>query len=118
MQRLRMPLPPLGFLCFRQPLMTRQADEAKYDPVFLNSRREAKVIFCFWLAGLLWCVPCCYLLGFREQDPESLSLIMGMPSWLVWGIGIPWLVADLATMWFCFFFMKDDELDKVEGESE
>jgi len=33
-----------------------------------------------------------------------------MPSWVVWGIAVPWIVADIFTVWFCFFYMKDDDL--------
>ena len=90
----------------------------EYDPVFVSSRREAIVIFCIWLAGLLWCVPCCYILGFREQDPETMKTILGVPAWLFWGIAMPWVVADLLTVWVTMFFMRDEELDDVEGEHE
>lgn len=86
------------------------------DPVFVNSRREAVVIFFIWLAALLWCVPCCYQLGFKPQDAQSLKTIFGVPSWLFWGIALPWVVADVLTVWVAFFYMKDDDLDAVEGE--
>lgn len=90
--------------------------ELERDPVFVNSRREAIVIFLIWLAALLWCVPCCYLLGFEPQNAESLKTILGVPAWLFWGIALPWLVADALTVWVAFFFMKDEELEVVEGE--
>ena len=99
-------------------MSNHDGQQPEYDPVFLNSRREAKVIFFFWLCGLLWCVPCCYLLGYGEQNAESMSVVLGVPAWLFWGIALPWLLADVATTWFCFYFMKDDPLDEVEGESE
>lgn len=90
----------------------------EWDPVFLHSRREAIVIFCIWLAGLLWAVPYCYLNGYAGNiDPADVATVWGIPSWLFWGIAVPWVVADLATIWFCFCFMQDDDLGVAhEGE--
>ncbi len=86
----------------------------EYDPVFLHSRKEAIVIFCAWAITLLWAVPFCYLNGYIDDfDPQSFSMIWGMPTWLFWGIALPWLVADLFTAWFCFCFMADDELGEA-----
>jgi len=95
-----------------------QQQEEEFDPVFLHSRREAIVIFCFWLVALLWAVPFCYLNGYAENiDPENFSTTWGIPTWLFWGILVPWFAADLVTAWFCFFFMKDDELGMAnEGD--
>ncbi|MCA9176963.1 MAG: DUF997 family protein [Planctomycetales bacterium] len=93
--------------------------DLEFDPVFLNARREAIVIFLIWLAGLLWCVPCCYLLGFKENyNPETMKTILGVPSWLFWGIALPWVVADVLTVFVAFFYMRDEHLDVVEGEQE
>ena len=44
------------------------------------------------------------------MDPENIPTTLGMPSWVVWGIAVPWIVADIFTVWFCFFYMKDDDL--------
>ena len=41
---------------------------------------------------------------------------MGMPRWVFWGIFMPWLFVDAVTIWFVFFFMKDDDLG--EGEEK
>jgi hypothetical protein len=88
-------------------------DRPEYDPVFLNSRREAGVIFVIWLVGLLWAVPFCYVTGYIDDyTPETFSTTWGIPTWLFWGIAVPWLVADLITTWFCFRYMKDDDLDQ------
>ncbi|HUG89315.1 MAG TPA: hypothetical protein VML55_00680, partial [Planctomycetaceae bacterium] len=88
--------------------------EPEWDPVFLHSRREAIVIFCVWLAGLLWAVPYCYFNGYiGHVDAANVATVWGIPSWLFWGIAVPWLVADLVTTWFCFCYMTDDDL----GES-
>ena len=90
--------------------------EMEYDPVFLHARREAIVIFCTWLVALLWAVPYCYKYGYNIADPSQIKTVLGVPSWLFWGIAVPWIVANLFTTWFCFGFMKDAEL--VDGPDE
>ena len=90
--------------------------EMDYDPVFIHARREAIIIFCTWAAGLLWAVPYCYLNGYNIDDPSQITTVFGIPSWLFWGIVVPWIVANLFTTWFCFGFMKDAEL--VDGPAE
>ena len=96
------------------PISSENPSQTEYDAIFLNSRREAIIIFCVWLAGFVWAVPYCYLNGFQGNiDPENLETIWGIPSWLFWGIFVPWIVADLFTTWFCFCYMKDDDLGET-----
>jgi len=86
----------------------------EYHPVFLHSRREAAVIFSVWLIALLWSVPYCYFNGYNTPvDPDQFSTLLGIPSWLVWGVFVPWLVADLFTVVYCFFYMQDDDLGEA-----
>lgn len=84
--------------------------EVEYDPVFIHSRREAIVIFSTWLVALIWAVPYCYFNGYNVADPENIKTVLGIPAWLFWGIAVPWIVANIFTTWFCFAFMKDDDL--------
>ena len=104
------------------PAEPQQPDPAandELDPVFLHARREAVVIFCVWLVGLFWAVPFCYFSGYlnpaRSFDPDQLATVWGIPAWLFWGIFVPWIAADVFTTWFCFCFMKEDDLG---GQSE
>lgn len=91
-----------------------ESGQVEYDPVFLHSRREAKVIFCLWLVGMLWAVPFCLSTGYIDNfDPDNFSMIWGIPTWLFFGIFVPWIVADLFTTWFCFFYMEDDDLGEA-----
>lgn len=90
------------------------AEAAELDPVFRHSRREALIIFCVWLITLLWAVPFCYTNGYPDGfDPKRFTTVWGIPSWLFWGIAVPWLAADVFTTWFCFFFMADDDLGEA-----
>ena len=92
--------------------------KVEYDPCFVHSRREALVILCLWLVAMLWAVPFCHFNGYvGHVDPENVKTIWGIPSWLFWGIAVPWIVADLFTVWFCFFFMQDDDLGEVQEGS-
>ena len=97
--------------------------QGQYDPTFVNSRREAIVIFGSWVVALIWAVPYCYLNGYNVADPENIKTVLGMPAWLFWGIAAPWIVANLFTTWFCFAYMKDDDLgvnpdEEVETDSQ
>ena len=85
------------------------------DATYRHARQEAILIFLAWAVALLWAVPYCYFAGFSTEpvDPESITLILGIPSWVFWGIGFPWLVADVFTIWLCFFYMKDDDLGEA-----
>ena len=85
-------------------------EDLELDPVYEHSRREALLIFCVWALTFAWSVPYCYLYGFDAVDPTTLQTIWGIPSWVFWGIACPWLVADLFTVWLCFFYMRDDDL--------
>ena len=94
-----------------------EAEPIEYDPIFLNSRKEALVILCVWFVGLLWCVPYCYITGYTDHiDPQDVKMVWGVPTWVYWGIVVPWIVADVFTTWFCFCYMKDDDLgEAMEG---
>jgi fatty acid desaturase len=85
--------------------------DEELDPVFLNGRREALAVFVTWLAAFLWAVPYCATHAYTPVDPQNLKTLWGIPEWTFWGIFLPWLVADVVTIWLCFGYMRDDELD-------
>jgi hypothetical protein len=88
--------------------------EPLWDQTFLNTRREAKIIFGVWVVALLWSVPMSYLLGY---DPGAdIDMILGIPSWVFWGIGAPWAVASVFAVWFSLRVMVDDDLGKSPEE--
>ena len=99
--------------------MSSESDSSfELDPFFLHARREAVVIFLVWFVALLWAVPYCYFTGYSVADPGNIPTTFGVPSWIVWGIGFPWLVADVFTTWFCFRFMKDGDLGTAGDEDK
>ena len=99
---------------FRPP--ASESERTDWDPVYLHSRREAVVIFIVWIVALLWSIPYCYLNGY--VDAEQLTTVVGIPSWALWGIAVPWVIANLFTVWFCLRYMVDDPLDEAHRGGE
>ena len=90
-----------------------------WDPVFLHARREAVVILVLFAVCLVWSMGVCYFAGYLApgEDRPHAATVLGIPAWAFWGILVPWLAVDAFTIWFCFFFMKDDDLGVAhEGE--
>ena len=86
------------------------------DPLVLHARREALVILLAFVVCLIWSVSWCYLSGYAGPDGSPVSKVLGMPSWVFWGVLVPWIGADLFAVWFCFFFMVDDPLGEAPEE--
>ena len=90
-----------------QPLI-----ESQWDPVYLHARKEAALILGVWFVAFLWTVPFCYFNGYDSQiDVKELTFILGMPSWVFWGIAVPWMCCNLVTIWFCFGYFSEDDLE-------
>lgn len=96
-------------------------DDSHLDLTFLHARREAIIIFLAWCVAMVWSVSVCYWLGYGG-GAIPLQTIWGVPSWVFWGIALPWVVAVVFSLWFCFGFMVDDDLaghsDDLSGHSE
>ena len=92
-----------------------------WDPVYVNSRREASGIFVFWVVALLWVLPFCYLTGYDRPGhivSDNPPLLLGVPRWLLLGVAVPWLLSITASVWFCFRVMKDDPLEAYSDQQE
>jgi hypothetical protein len=95
------------------------ADYPPDDPVFLHSRREFFLIVGIWGVFLLWVVSYCYNAGYQPvTDASQLELVLGIPSWVFWGVAVPWLVADVVTVAMCLWVIKDDDLAAPGWETE
>ena len=88
-------------------------DEPQLDPTFVNTRREAKLIFAAWVAALLWVVPYCALRGYGVG--AAIDTVWGIPSWVFWGIAVPWATASAFALWFSFRVMTDDDLGEADA---
>jgi len=63
----------------RHPDQERDAGP-NWDSTFLNTRREALIIFAVWVATLLWAVPFSYLHGY--DTGAVIDTVWGIPSWV------------------------------------
>lgn len=65
-----------------------------------------------WVVMLLYTIGYCSIHGY--QDPkEPLTFVLGIPSWVFWGVFLPWIVCVGITAWFAFAFMKDSDLEHL-----
>ena len=85
------------------------------DPLFIHARRELRFTLFTWLVFAVWVIGVSWWRGRLEPGVE-LRTVMGMPAWVFWGVGVPWVAANVVTFWFCFGYMADDPLDVVPGE--
>lgn len=93
-------------------------------PSLKYARREAMFVMGLWAVTLVYTVVYCYVFGYSQHDVslvnlshldrkvENLRLIFGVPDWVFWGVGLPWFVCVILTVWFSFWFMKDEDLGK------
>lgn len=91
-------------------------DGGRFDPVYTHSLREAMVALAAWAVCLVWTLAVCGTRGY-VQDDEPVPLTLGMPSWVFWGVVVPWVAATLFTLWFALFWMSHDELDSAADAS-
>jgi hypothetical protein len=80
-----------------------------------HARREGLVIMAAWTLALLWSVGYGYLAGYHRPATE-ITLILGMPDWVFWSVVLPWGICFAFSVWFCFFFMADDDLGQDPDE--
>jgi hypothetical protein len=96
-----------------------------------NARREAWIVFWVWALALVWTVGWYYLFG-HPHDAASLPVrlglidpapaarpipILGFPSWVFWGIILPWLACSAFTVWFGLGGIADDDLGAEAEDS-
>jgi len=81
---------------------------------FRQSRKEFRFMLTTWVCFALWTGG--YNALFAGGRPgEPVVLVLGMPSWVVYGIALPWAVALAVTIWFAMVYMKDTDLGE-DGE--
>ena len=79
------------------------------DPVFKSSLRELKWILVIWLFHFVWVVGYCYAYGYLTPE-TPLTTVIGMPSWVFWGVFVPWIVATMVSTWFALTQIEDHAL--------
>jgi H+/gluconate symporter-like permease len=89
----------------RQSFLKHQARHAR------QCLHEARVVFAIISVALTVASGILFTQGYMppELRPEQPTLILGIPSWVVWGLVVPWLAMIVVTWLFALFVMKDDE---------
>ncbi len=80
------------------------------DPIFESSLRESKWILLIWAVNFVWVVGYCGWFGY-PRDNAPLETVLGMPSWVFWGVFVPWIVAAVVSSWFALRCMSDHSLE-------
>ena len=97
--------------------LTENQMSVNEDPVYRHSKREAIFILILWAGSFAWTVPYCYFNGYQTtQDNWTLELTFGLPSWVVWGVAVPWVVCGIISILLCFFLIQDDDLGRADDE--
>jgi hypothetical protein len=99
------------------PRDERGIHDDQLDPVYRNSLRECRLILFVLGACLLWTVGYSWYHGYRSPS-EPLKLTLGIPSWVFWGVLVPWGVATALSVAFGLFWMVDEPLGEENEESE
>lgn len=80
------------------------------DPALTSSRREAGFAVAVWAAALVYTLGYCYVYGYR-RPPEELTLVWGIPDWVLWGVFAPWTVCTVVSIAFAYGYMTDVPLE-------
>jgi hypothetical protein len=88
----------------------------KEQRLLRHARREGLLIMAVWTAALVWSIGIGYFFGYVPSVEEA-DVLFGMPRWVFWSVVVPWGLCLAFSVWFCFFYMADDDLgqDRFEG---
>ena len=92
-------------------------EQEPLDPVYVHSKRETYVLLVAFVVFLVWCISVSWFLGYGQPEDVPLRTIWGIPHWVFWGIGVPWMAANVFTLLFSFFYVANDPLGTAEDES-
>ena len=88
--------------------------------MLVHARREAVVAFGVWLTAGLWTIGYCGVFGYGQEG--EIELISGIPSWVMWGVFVPWTLCTIVSSLLATFFIRDADLgedpEEQRGEHE
>ena len=61
-----------------------------------------------WAVALIWTLGYCTITS--DTPSYRTSIILGMPSWVFYGVAVPAMVCTVVTMLFGLFGMADDDM--------
>ncbi|MDE2835599.1 MAG: hypothetical protein OXM02_13940 [Bacteroidota bacterium] len=78
----------------------------KLSRSFVRARKESLHIVTAWLVCGAWTLGYCALFAYSEEPP---ALIWGLPSWVLFGIVLPWALATVFSIWYALVAIQDDD---------
>jgi hypothetical protein len=87
------------------------------DPLVTHSLHEAKWIFVVWAVSFLWVVGYCGRYGYFRED-ETITMVLGMPAWVFWGVALPWVIATGISSWFALRLIADEPLTRASDPEQ
>ena len=82
-----------------------------------QSLREAKWIMVIWFLSSLWTIGYCWLYSYEPIDPTRIQIVFGLPSWVFWGVAVPWLLTTLVSILFAIWGIQEDDLrSEIQAE--
>ncbi len=97
---------------------------------YQNSLREARFVMLLWFITMTWTICYCYFQGYLthsefpfldskenlKKSSDSIPMLWGFPTWLVYGVMIPWFLCVGISVVYGLYIMKDDDLGKDPEE--
>jgi uncharacterized membrane protein len=95
--------------------LSRRSPGSAVDPVLHSAWREALVVFGLWAAAMAWSVGYCALFAYPPKDKlaeaaASLTFTLGFPTWVFWGIVVPWVLCSILSFFISRFVISDADL--------
>ncbi len=81
-----------------------------------SSRREAIATAVVWLAACAWVVGYAVMNAYKQE--AAPALVLGMPSWVFWGVIAPWFAILAITIWAAFWGIRDEDLGEDHADDE
>lgn len=86
-------------------------------PILQSARREALIVAILWATAGVWAVGFCTWQGYGAT-PDKLHFTLGFPTWIFWGIVVPWVTCAAVSLFIANVLMTDAELGAEPGEEE
>jgi hypothetical protein len=85
------------------------------DPVLRSAWPEALVVFALWGTAMVWSVGYCALFAYPAKEKlaaaaRELTFVFGFPSWVFWGIVLPWVLCAAISFYISRFVMTNEDL--------
>ncbi|MDB4711748.1 YhdT family protein [Verrucomicrobiales bacterium] len=84
---------------------------------FKQTKKELFFFLAGWVFFAAWVLIYSYFNAYKDQSQEP-SITLGMPSWVFWGIAIPWICATAFTIYISLFVIKDHPFINEEEQKK